>query len=138
MEPGMSMRIQELAVRAGTTTRTLRYYEAQGLLPVDRSANGYRRYSELHVRLVREIRSLQAVGFSLEEVRPFVECLLTGHESGDECPASVDAYRSKVAFLDERIGQLEEARARLTGRLAEISEPQCEMLAALQRSDPGN
>jgi DNA-binding transcriptional MerR regulator len=138
VEQGMSMRIQELAVRAGTTTRTLRYYEAQGLLPVDRSANGYRRYSELHVRLVREIRSLQAVGFSLEEVRPFVECLLTGHESGDECPASVDAYRSKVAFLDERIGQLEEARARLTGRLAEIGEPQCEMLAGLQRSDPGN
>ena len=134
----MAMRIRELAAQTGTTTRTLRYYEAQGLLPTGRSANGYRVYDAHHVRLVREIRSLQAVGFSLEEVRPFVECLLTGHESGDECPASVDAYRSKVAFLDERIGQLEEARARLTGRLAEISEPQCEMLAALQRSDPGN
>jgi DNA-binding transcriptional MerR regulator len=131
------MRIQELAVRAGITTRTLRYYEAQGLLPVGRSANGYRRYDELHVRLVREIRSLQAIGFSLEEVRPFVECLLTGHESGDECPASVDAYRSKVAFLDERIGQLQEARARLTGRLAEINEPHCEMLAGRQLNDPG-
>lgn len=131
------MRIQELAVQAGTTTRTLRYYEAQGLLPVGRSANGYRRYDELHVRLVREIRSLQAIGFSLEEVRPFVECLLTGHESGDECPASVDAYRSKVAFLDERIGQLQEARARLTGRLAEINEPHCEMLAGRQLNDPG-
>jgi len=133
----MSMRIQELAARAGTTTRTLRHYEAQGLLPVGRSANGYRRYDELHVRLVREIRSLQAIGFSLEEVRPFVECLLTGHESGDECPASVNAYRSKVAFLDERIGQLQEARARLTGRLAEINEPHCEMLADRQLNDPG-
>ncbi|HXT92085.1 MAG TPA: MerR family transcriptional regulator [Trebonia sp.] len=133
----MSMRIQELAARAGTTTRTLRYYEAQGLLPVDRSANGYRRYDEFHVRLVREIRSLQAIGFSLEEVRPFIECLLTGHESGDECPASVDAYRSKVAFLDERIGQLQEARARLTGRLAEIDEPHCEMLAGRQLNDLG-
>ena len=129
VQQGMSIRIQELAARTGTTTRTLRYYEAQGLLPVGRSANGYRRYDEFHVRLVREIRSLQAVGFSLEEVRPFVECLLTGHESGDECPASVDAYRSKVAFLDARIGQLQDARARLTGRLAEIDEPHCEMLA---------
>jgi DNA-binding transcriptional MerR regulator len=137
VQQGMSMRIQELAARAGTTTRTLRYYEAQGLLPVDRSANGYRRYDEFHVRLVREIRSLQAIGFSLEEVRPFIECLLTGHESGDECPASVDAYRSKVAFLDERIGQLQEARARLTGRLAEIDEPHCEMLAGRQLNDLG-
>ena len=133
----MSIRIQELAARTGTTTRTLRYYEAQGLLPVGRSANGYRRYDEFHVRLVREIRSLQAVGFSLEEVRPFVECLLTGHESGDECPASVDAYRSKVAFLDARIGQLQDARARLTGRLAEIDEPRCEMLAGRQLDDTG-
>ncbi len=128
------MRIRELAARTGTTTRTLRYYEDQGLLPVDRSANGYRRYDESHVRLVREIRSLQTVGFSLEEVRPFVECLISGHGSGDECPASVDAYRRKVAFLDERIAQLQQARDRLAGRLAEIDEPRCEMLAGLPLS----
>ena len=29
----MAMRIRELAAQAGTTTRTLRYYEAHGLLP---------------------------------------------------------------------------------------------------------
>jgi DNA-binding transcriptional MerR regulator len=112
---GMSMRIQELAVRAGTTTRTLRYYEAQGLLPVDRSANGYRRYDEFHVRLVREIRSLQAIGFSLEEVRPFVECLLTGHESGDECPA----YRAAAGSprpADRQAGRDRRAPLRDAGR----------------------
>ena len=131
VEQGMSMRIQELAVRAGTTTRTLRYYEAQGLLPVDRSANGYRRYSELHVRLVREIRSLQAIGFSLEEVRPFVECLLAGHESGDECPASVDVYRRKFAYLEQHIAELQDVRDRLWERLAGLDDaaaPRCELL----------
>lgn len=64
----MAMRIRELAAQAGTTTRTLRYYEAQGLLPTGRSANGYRVYDEHHVRLVREIRSLQAIGFTLRDV----------------------------------------------------------------------
>jgi DNA-binding transcriptional MerR regulator len=68
------MRIRELATQAGTSTRTLRYYEEQGLLPAGRSANGYRVYDEHHVRVVREIRSLQAIGFSLADVRPFVEC----------------------------------------------------------------
>jgi len=77
----MAMRIRELAAQTGTTTRTLRYYEAQGLLPTGRSANGYRVYDGHHVRLVREIRSLQAVGFSLEDVRPFVDCLLAGQSS---------------------------------------------------------
>jgi DNA-binding transcriptional MerR regulator len=115
------MRIRELAARTGTTTRTLRYYEEQGLLPAGRSANGYRAYDEHHVRLVREIRSLQSIGFSLEEARPFVECLLAGHDEGDECPASVEVYRRKLAYLDQHISQMREIRDRLAARLAEIT-----------------
>jgi DNA-binding transcriptional MerR regulator len=128
----MAMRIRDLAAQVGTTTRTLRYYEAQGLLPTGRSANGYRVYDEYHVRLVREIRSLQAIGFSLEDVRPFVECLLAGHGSGDDCPASVDVYRRKLAYLERHITELREARDRLAERLAGLGEapaPACELLS---------
>lgn len=127
----MAMRIRELAAQAGTTTRTLRYYEAQGLLPAGRSANGYRVYDEHHVRLVREIRSLQAIGFSLQDVRPFVECLLAGHESGDDCPASVDVYHRKLAYLDRHIAELRDVRDRLSERLADLGDappPRCELL----------
>ncbi|GGX34801.1 hypothetical protein GCM10010383_76320 [Streptomyces lomondensis] len=55
----MRMRIGELAARAGTTTRTLRYYEARGLLPARRTGNGYRDYDESDLRLLRQIRTLQ-------------------------------------------------------------------------------
>jgi DNA-binding transcriptional MerR regulator len=126
----MAMRIRELAAQAGTTTRSLRYYEAQGLLPAGRSANGYRVYDEHHVRLVREIRSLQAIGFSLEDVRPFVECLLAGHETGDDCPASVDVYRRKLAYLERHIAELRDVRDRLSERLADLGDappPRCEL-----------
>lgn len=128
----MAMRITELAARAGTTSRALRYYEAQGLLPAARSANGYRVYDERHVVLVREIRSLQAIGFSLEDVRPFVECLLAGHESGDDCPASVDVYRRKLAYLERHITELQVVRDRLAGRLDALGDAPaalCELLA---------
>ncbi|HTU07769.1 MAG TPA: MerR family transcriptional regulator [Trebonia sp.] len=134
----MAMRIRELAAATGTTTRTLRYYEAQGLLPAGRSANGYRAYDEHHVRLVREIRSLQAIGFSLEDVRPFVECLLTGHDYGDDCPASVDVYRRKLAYLERHIGELRDVRDRLSERLAGLeaaSPPLCEFLPPAPDSD---
>jgi DNA-binding transcriptional MerR regulator len=136
----MAMRIRELADQTGTTTRTLRYYEAQGLLPAGRSANGYRVYDGHHLRLVREIRSLQAVGFSLEDVRPFVECLLAGHESGDDCPASVDVYRRKLAYLDRHITELLDVRDRLSARLAglgDASAPLCELLSSGPESDIG-
>ena len=128
----MAMRIRDLAAQVGTSTRTLRYYEAQGLLPAGRSANGYRFYDEHHVRVVREIRSLQAIGFSLEDVRPFVECLLAGHGSGDDCPASVDVYRRKLAYLDRHIEELRSARDRLSMRLADLGDapaPLCELLS---------
>jgi DNA-binding transcriptional MerR regulator len=136
----MAMRIQELAAQTATTTRTLRYYEAQGLLPARRSANGYRVYDGHHVRLVREIRSLQTVGFSLEDVRPFVECLLAGHESGDECPASVDVYRRKLAYLERHIAELRDVYERLSARLAGLADapaPLCELLSPGSASDIG-
>ena len=41
------MRIGELAATAGTTPKTLRYYESVGLLPPpQRTLNGYRDYPE--------------------------------------------------------------------------------------------
>ncbi|MEV0849783.1 MerR family transcriptional regulator [Streptomyces sp. NPDC049954] len=111
------MRIGELAARAGTTTRTLRYYEARGLLPARRDGNGYRTYGEEDLRLVRQIRTLQDFGFGLEETRPFVECLRAGHPEGDSCPASLGVYRRKLGELDELIERLVAVRAAVGGQL---------------------
>ena len=116
------MRIGELAQRAGTSTRSLRYYEAQGLLPARRAANGHREYDESDLRLVREIRSLLEIGFALEETRPFVDCLRAGHAAGDVCPASIEVYRRKLAELDAGINRLNEIRDRLAAQLAAVDE----------------
>ncbi|HVV14064.1 MerR family transcriptional regulator [Amycolatopsis sp.] len=112
------MRIGELAQRAGTTTRALRFYEAQGLLPARRAANGYREYGEEDLRLISEIRTLQAVGFSLDDTRPFVDCLRAGHETGDSCADSIEVYERKLDEVDACIERLTEVRAHLLGKLA--------------------
>jgi DNA-binding transcriptional MerR regulator len=111
--------IGELAERAGTSARTLRYYEQQGLLPVRRTANGYRDYDEGDLRLVREIRSLLEIGFNLEETRPFVECLRAGRSSGAECPASVEVLSRKLADLDYTIARLDAVRSVVRRELAD-------------------
>ncbi|MET9736387.1 MerR family transcriptional regulator [Streptomyces sp. NPDC006458] len=123
------MRIGELAARAGTTTRTLRYYESRGLLPARRSGNGYRTYDESDLKLLRQIRTLQDFGFDLEETRPFVECLRAGHPEGDACPASIAVYRRKLDELDALIGELQAVRAKIGVRLAgaEGEPPLCEL-----------
>ncbi|MFE5755643.1 MerR family transcriptional regulator [Streptomyces massasporeus] len=112
------MRIGELAARAGTTTRTLRYYESRGLLPARRTGNGYRTYDESDLRLLRQIRTLQDFGFDLEETRPFVECLRAGHPEGDSCPASLAVYRRKLGELDSLIGELTTVRDTVARQLA--------------------
>jgi DNA-binding transcriptional MerR regulator len=112
------MRIGELAERAGTRTRALRYYEQQGLLRARRTANGYRDYDEVDVRLVREIRSLLEIGFNLEETRPFVECLRSGRTSGADCPASIEVLGRKLSDLDSCIARLLAVRRRVSQELA--------------------
>jgi DNA-binding transcriptional MerR regulator len=113
------MRIGEIAELAGTSTRTLRYYEEQGVLPVRRTANGYREYDEVDVRLVREIRSLLEIGFNLDETRPFVECLRSGRASGSQCPASIEVLTRKLADLDRCITRLQAVRSVVCRELAE-------------------
>jgi DNA-binding transcriptional MerR regulator len=112
------MRIGELAERAGTTTRTLRYYESQGLLRTRRGANGYRDYDEGDLKLVHEIRTLLAMGFGLSETRPFVECLRAGNESGSVCPDSIQVFRHKLAEIDQCIAALRSVREQVSEQLA--------------------
>ncbi|GAA3279520.1 MerR family transcriptional regulator [Streptomyces lavendulae] len=116
------MRIGELAKRAGTSTRTLRYYESRGLLAARRTGNGYRDYDEDDLRLLRQIRTLQDFGFELEETRPFVDCLRAGHPAGDSCPASLAVYRRKLGELDGLIGQLAGVREQVARQLAAAEE----------------
>ena len=111
------MRIGDLAQRAGTTTRALRFYESQGLLMAQRAPNGYREYDDEDLRLVTEIQTLQGIGFSLDDTRPFVECLRSGHDSGDSCADSIETYRRKLAEIDGYLGRLTDMRASIQHKL---------------------
>ncbi len=112
------MLIGELAARAGTSTRTLRYYEQHGLLRADRDSNGYRRYDDAELRVVHEIRALLAAGFALDDIRPFVACLRAGNSAGHVCPDSVAVLRRKLAEVDGYIDQLTTVRTQLRDQLA--------------------
>jgi DNA-binding transcriptional MerR regulator len=70
------MRIGELAKAAGTTPRTVRYYEEIGLLPGagERPSGGHRTYTEVDGERLGEILRLRdLLGVSLEELRGLVE-----------------------------------------------------------------
>jgi|SRR4051812_21135281 DNA-binding transcriptional MerR regulator len=122
------MLIGELAERTGTSTRTLRYYEEHGLVRADRDTNGYRRYDDAELRMVHEIRALLAVGFGLDDIKPFVACLRAGNSAGNVCPDSVAVLRRKLAEVDAYLGRLTGVRDQLRDQLAQAiatREDQC-------------
>ena len=69
-----TLRIGEIAERAGVSTRTVRYYEQVGLLePSDRSPGGTRRYDERDLARLLRVRELQSLmGFDLDQIRTIV------------------------------------------------------------------
>ncbi|NEB02639.1 MerR family transcriptional regulator [Streptomyces sp. SID13726] len=64
------MRIGELAATVGVTTRAVRHYHQQGLLPEpERLSNGYRDYSLRHAVTLARIRRLAELGLGLAEIK---------------------------------------------------------------------
>src|SRR5688500_17584376 len=63
------LRIGEVAQATGVTVRTLRHYDALGLLvPSERTSSGYRLYGEPDLRRLYRILALRRVGFGLDDI----------------------------------------------------------------------
>jgi DNA-binding transcriptional MerR regulator len=122
------MKIGELARRSGVSPKAVRYYEGAGLLSARRLDNGYRDFDERDVLLIGQIRELASLGVKAQQARPFLECLIAGHEHGDDCPDSIAAYRAAIAELDGHITDLTERRNALAALLAGADQraPLCE------------
>jgi DNA-binding transcriptional MerR regulator len=67
--PGREWSIQEVARAAGTTSRTLRHYDALGLLEPSRiGANGYRYYDQAALLRLQRILLLRQLGLGLSAI----------------------------------------------------------------------
>ncbi|WP_238012139.1 MerR family transcriptional regulator [Dactylosporangium sp. AC04546] len=104
------MRIGALARAVGTTTRTLRYYEQEGLLTSARTAAGYRDYAPATVRRVRNVRELLALGFTIADVREFRpwldQELPPTFVAGPGCAAAMRVAEERLALIRQRLDTL--------------------------------
>jgi DNA-binding transcriptional MerR regulator len=95
----MSYTVGELSRLAGVTVRTLRHYDAIGLLaPSERTPAGYRHYDERDLERLQQVLCYRQLGFSLEEVADLLD------------DPEVDAaahLRRQHRVLRERIERLE-------------------------------
>ncbi len=105
------MRIGELAERAGTSVKTIRYYDRIGVLrSTERSESGYRLYGDAALDRYRFVRAAQAVGLRLGEIREIIALRDRGETP---CGFVVDLIGRRAAELDDRIAELQELRDEL-------------------------
>jgi DNA-binding transcriptional MerR regulator len=69
------MRIGELARLSGVSERSLRYYEAQGLLRAERTPGGHREYGDWAVDRVVRIQTLYAAGLHSRTIAQLLPCM---------------------------------------------------------------
>ncbi|MEV6958662.1 MerR family transcriptional regulator [Streptomyces sp. NPDC051207] len=133
---GRLMQIGEVSERTGLSLRTIRHYENVGVVaPSERSAGGFRLYTEAEVRRLTLVRRMRPLGFCLEDVRALLELLEKLPEGGGPLPENDGrAHEELVAQLRKywveadarcedlrrQLGQAEEFAHSLHGHLARV------------------
>jgi DNA-binding transcriptional MerR regulator len=117
------LRIGEVAKLTGLTTRTLRYWEEQGLIsPSSYRGRGERLYSQTDMARVTRIKELQELlGFSLAEVRVVLDTDLDALDRArSEFRWGGASPGERRELLEEAIQANEQLLARLDDTLARI------------------
>lgn len=130
----VAMSIAELARSAGVGVETVRYYQRRGLLPDPQprrtGTGGIRHYGREDTRRLRFIRSAQNAGFTLVEIAELLRL-----DSGADRPRAREMARTRIAALDEKIAELQQARnslSRLARECAAESQGPCPIISSFE------
>jgi len=111
--PQETLTIGGVARLTGVPAKTIRYYEARGVVaPPVRASNGYRVYDEQDVHILRFIKRARALGFSLADVEGLLALW------GDEGRSSADVK----ALAERHIQEIERKIAELEGMRGTLRE----------------
>jgi MerR family transcriptional regulator, repressor of the yfmOP operon len=119
------LRIGDVAKLAGTTPRTIRYYEELGLLAgaPERPSGGHRLYTQAEVERLREvIRLKELLGVTLDELKD----LLTAEDARAAVRAQLrrdDVHpERRRELLNEALGHLDRQLELVEHRASELSK----------------
>ena len=105
------MKIGELAKATGTQAETIRYYEAEGLLPkTGRTDANYRVYSQAHVSRLAFIRHCRSLDMTLDEIKTLLRFKDAPEQNCEEVNDLLDEHIGHVAA---RIKELKHLQAEL-------------------------
>lgn len=113
------MRIGALAKQTGVTIDTIRFYEKKQLLNhthVQRSANGYRDYTDAAIERMEMIKHAQTAGFTLTEIGELFDLWEQNQLSHDVIVARLVEKQRDIAG---KIEELEQIQRYITNKIYE-------------------
>lgn len=120
------MRIGDLAAAAAIPPETVRYYEKRGLLAAPtRSANGYRDYDDVALNQLRFIRTAQAAGLTLTQIRSVIELRNDGTTPCGHVEALLADKLADVRERQQQLAVLEHELAQMVKRSATLDPADC-------------
>ena len=132
------MNIGQAARASGVSAKMIRYYESNGLLPpADRTAAGYRVYSDADVHRLRFVRRARDLGFQMAEISELLGLW------NDRSRHSADVRKLARAHIGELRGRMEQLQQmvdtlqELVDACAGDERPDCPILAGLEHGGPG-
>lgn len=106
------MQISEAVEVVGLSAKTIRYYEAEGVIPeARRLPNGYRVYDDRDLRRLRTVAAARALDLSLDDIRELIELASSGHRP---CPRLRTVAEQRRDLVRQAINDLVALEERLT------------------------
>ncbi len=132
----MMINISEVAEKTGLTAKTIRFYEAKGVIsPAPRGANGYRYYNQNHIAELLLIKRSRMIGFSLDECR---ELLALSTDTGRQSRDVKEKAQQKLKEIDNKINELLQMKKTLEALTAQCpgdKTAKCPILEGLTQQE---
>ena len=119
MEKEDLLKISEIADFFGTTPKALRIYEQKGIIipcKID-PESGYRYYSADQVKKLNLLIELQALGFSLKEIKKIMDGGLKSQQFLDALNSKKIQWEQEKSKIQRKVEAIEKIESNLTEKL---------------------
>jgi DNA-binding transcriptional MerR regulator len=121
------LHIGQVAKQVGLNPKTIRYYEAVGLIPAPKRSEaghaspGYRLFTQAEVQRLEFIKRARVLDLSLPEIKELLSAAADGC-CGSARPGLRVLLERKLREIDERIGELKSFRTSLSRLYREVDQ----------------
>lgn len=125
------MNIGDASEKTGLPAKTIRYYEDIGLVIADRQPNGYRDYSDEHIKRLSFLKRARDFGFPIEDCRKLLGLYSDDARHTSEVKALAAHHLEELQLKAQEIQGLAETLRGLVEACSGQDNEDCPIIAEL-------